>query len=269
MTAVIAPIASVVSCGTETSNDVHTTRVGNILVPAFHATTTAGPVEYIVGQTPAITSINGHDVSAGHVAQAKVDVDALMKQTPVDLQPIIDLIADIGTGATTTLVLEGHDVSLAGYATNKVAQTAVNKWVEEGLKAAFPNSLVGTPVGALDLGVLDMLAETHVELPAKGSRFHLPSSFPEAPIHTRWVAQCKDLAGEKWAPLTAFMRPAQDRTLLVPNAADDTDFVPTDAADTQKLQSLAFTVKLEALGTFRLLKPLTYTIIYEAPKAPA
>ena len=122
-----APIATVVSCGADTTKvEKHDNAVQMTLVPAFKAVMVGGQVaEYIVGQTPNIESINDHPVTPNHTPSATVDVDALMKTA--HLQEIIDLIADIGSGATTTLHLDGKDVSLANYETNKTAQEAVNK----------------------------------------------------------------------------------------------------------------------------------------------
>ena len=72
-------------------------------------------------------STNAH---AGIVVPAdkKVDVDALMQPgAGTTIYQIVDLVAHIGEGSVTTLVLDGKDVSLANYETNTVAQEAVNK----------------------------------------------------------------------------------------------------------------------------------------------
>ena len=123
---VSAPIATVVSCGAETTKvESNSNSVRITAVPLFKAVMANNQVvEYIVGQTPNIDSINDHPVTT-HTPSATVDVDALMPTA--HLQDIINLIADIGSGATTTLHLDGKDVSLANFETNKTAQEAVNK----------------------------------------------------------------------------------------------------------------------------------------------
>ena len=71
---------------------------------------------------------NAHTGITLPAGTTKVDVDAMMAPgAGTTIYEIVDLVAYIGEGGVTTLVLGGKDVSLANYETNTVAQEAVNK----------------------------------------------------------------------------------------------------------------------------------------------
>lgn len=277
---IAAPVATVVSCGHETTQTASVKEWGNTFgTITINAAGDSG--EFIVGQTSKVVTINNllvphNEATATHAgitvpASKTVDVDALMAPgAGTTIYQIVDLVAHIGEGGVTTLHLYGKDVSLADYANNTAAQEAVNKWVEEGLKAAFPNVLNDVPSGAMDLGVLLVSDVTNTPLPKKGEHFYLPASISEAPAGTAWFASCDEIAKDKWMPITGFLRPFQDHTFntILSGATVPAEFTPNDSAEqgVKPIEKVTFKLRLQSLGIGKILKAKEYEINFKADK---
>lgn len=269
---VVAPIVATVSCSADT--ETKNTFVAQTAFENNFKAEAATEVQYKVGATPAtISAINGHAITT-HTKTASVDISTYLTSAST-LQDVINLIADIGTGDTTSITFEGTTASLANYESNQAAKDLMSKFITF-LTKTFPNSLIGVPAGAIDIGIIDFADNMTAAMPGKGEFFTAPTNLPNAPEHTRWVAACAkmfiDASGiATFHNIESFKRPYLNFTLGKDPEQVDPGFAGNTVDDAANaMPDLKFTFKLEALPGFKIVgDDVTYTVVYTSTATPA